>query len=194
MIGLDFFLGGHRVETTRYFIPAFLGFDLALVALFSRKLIGVGRSVRLAAWQTAFGFVIAARIASCAQSAAALTWWNSQNIRSLQVAAQLNAFPHPLIISDAYILWTLVLTEHLDPSFEVALRPRCYLCKLTHTVSVAELVPEHSTGSRTVVLIAPSKQLLTGVRTAMTADDAARAVKCIDVGNSCPGGFPLWTY
>jgi uncharacterized membrane protein len=189
LIGLDFFFGGHRVEAVRYLIPAFLGLDLALVALFSRKLISASRSVRLVAWQTVFGLVISARIASCAQSAMALSWWNSYNIQSRQIAAQISAAPHPLIISDDYILWPLVLAEYLNPSFDVALLPRCYQCKLTRTASITELVPEHSTEPRTVVLVAPSKQLLTTVRAAMTADGA---LECVDVRDSCPGGFPLW--
>jgi uncharacterized membrane protein len=192
LIGLDFFFGGHRVEAVRYLIPAFLGLDLALVALFSRKLISASRSVRLAAWQIIFGLVIAARTASCAQSAMALTWWNSSNLQSRQISAQINVASHPLIISDDYILWPLVLAEYLNPSFDVALLPRCYLCKLPRTASVTELVPERSAESRTVVLVAPSKQLLTTVRAAMTADGAAGALQCVDVRDSCPGGFPLW--
>jgi uncharacterized membrane protein len=192
LIGLDFFLGGHRIDVARYFMPTFLGFDLALVALFSWKLGDTSQSVRLVSWQAAFGLVIAVRIASCAQSAMASTWWNSYNMQPRQVAAQLSARPHPLIISDDYILWTLVLAEYLNPSFDVALNPRCYQCKLTRTDSVGDLVPEHSTGSRTVVLVAPSKQLLTTVRAAMTADGVAADLKCVDVRDSCPGGFPLW--
>jgi uncharacterized membrane protein len=192
LMGLDLFLGGHRVDVARYFTPTFLGFDLALVALFSGKLAGTGQSVRLPVWQTVFGLVIVVRIASCAASAAAPTWWNSYNIQSRQIAAQLSATPRLLIISDDYILWTLVLAEYLNPSFEVALNPRCYQCKLTHSVSVADLVPKRSTGSRTVVLVAPSKQLLMMVRAAMTADGVAADLKCVDVRDSCPGGFPLW--
>jgi uncharacterized membrane protein len=192
LIGLDFFLGGHRIDVARYFMPTFLGFDLALVALFSWKLSDTSQSARSLSWQAAFGLVIAVRIASCAQSAMASTWWNSYNMQSRQVAAQVGAKPHPLIISDDYILWTLVLGEYLDPSFDVALNPRCYQCKLTRTASVADLVPEHSTGSRTVVLVAPSKQLLATVRAAMTADGVAADLECVDVRDSCPGGFPLW--
>jgi uncharacterized membrane protein len=193
LIGLDFFLGGHRIDVARYFTPVFLGFDLALVALFSRKLSGTSSpSARLVSWQAAFGLVIAARIASCAQSAMAPTWWNSYNIQSRQVAAQLSDSPHPLIISDDYILWTLVLAEYLNPSFDVALNPRCYQCRLTRTGSVSDLVPERSTGSRTVVLVAPSKELLTTVRAAMTAEGVAADLECVDVRDSCPGGFPLW--
>jgi uncharacterized membrane protein len=193
LIGLDFFLGGHRIDVARYFMPTFLGFDLALVGLFSWKLSDTSQSVRLVSWQAAFGLVIAARIASCAQSAMSPTWWNSYNMQSRQVAAQVSARPHPLIISDDYILWTLVLAEYLNPSFDVALNPRCYQCKLARTDSVADLVPEHSTGSRTVVLVAPSKQLLTTVRAAMTADGVAADLECVDVRGSCPGGFPLWS-
>ena len=176
----------------RYLIPAFLGLDLALVALFSLKLAGVSRSVSSVAWQTVFGLVITARIASCAQSAMAPTWWNSFNLLSREVAAQISAAPHPLIVSDGYILWTLVLAEYLNPSFDVALNPRCYQCKLTRTAPVTDLVPEPSTGSRTVVLVAPSKQLLTTVRAAMTMDGVAADLECVDVRDSCPGGFPLW--
>ena len=192
LMGLDLFLGGHRVDVARYFTPAFLGFDLALVALYSWKLSDTSQSARLVSWQAAFGLVIAARIASCAQSAVAPTWWNSYNMQSRQVAAQLSARPHPLIISDDYILWTLVLAEYLNPSFDVALNPRCYQCKLTRTASVTDLVPEHSAGSRTVILVAPSKQLLTAVRAAMTAEGVAADLECVDVRDSCPGGFPLW--
>jgi uncharacterized membrane protein len=192
LIGLDFFLGGHRVEAVRYLIPAFLGLDLALVALFSQKLIGAGPSARSATWQAAFGLVIAARVASGAQSAMAPTWWDSYNMQTRQVAAQLNARPHPLIISDDYVLWPLVLAEYLNPSSDVALSPRCYQCRLPRTASVTDLVPEHSAGPRTVVLVAPSKQLLMTVRAKMIADGDATNLECVDVRDSCPGGFPLW--
>jgi uncharacterized membrane protein len=192
LIGLDFFLGGHRTDVARYFTPAFLGFDLALAALFSWKLSDASQSARLIPWQAAFGLVIATRIVSCAESAAAPTWWNSYNMQSRQIAGELNARPHLLLISDDYILWALVLAEYLNPSFDVALNPRCYQCKLTRTASLTDLVPEHFTGSRTVVLVAPSKQLLTTVRAAMTADGVAADLECVDVRDSCPGGFPLW--
>ena len=194
LLGMDLVLGGHRVETTRYLIPAFVGLDLALVALFSQKLTGVGRSARLVAWQSVFGLVIILRLASCAQSATAQSWWDSYNIQSRRVAAELNATAHPLIISDDYILWPLVLAEYLNPSFEVALRPRCYLCKLPRTASVGELVPEHPARSQTVVLVAPSEQLLATMRAATTADGAAASFKCVDVRDSCPGGFQMWAW
>jgi uncharacterized membrane protein len=191
MIGLDVFFGGHRVETPRYLIPAFLALDLALVALFSRKLIGASQWARSAAWQTVFGLVLLVRLASCAESAMSPTWWTSHNIQARQVAAWISAAPHPLIIGDNYILWTLILAEYLNPSFDVALRPRCYLCKLSPPASVAELVPERSASPRTVVLVAPSKRLLTTVRAAMTAEGDASAMECVDVRDSCPSGFPL---
>ena len=100
--------------------------------------------------------------------------------------------PFAEYVADAGPAERKVLAEYLDPSFDVALRPRCYLCKLPHTDSVTELVPQHSTGSRTVVLVAPSKELLTAVRAAMTADGATAALECVDVRDSCPGGFPMW--
>lgn len=192
LIGLDFFLGGHRLDVTRYFMPAFLGFDLALVALFSWKLSDTSQWARSVSWQVALSLVILARTISCAESAVAPTWWNSYNMQPSEVAARLNAISHPLIISDDYILWTLALAEYLNPSFDVALNPRCYQCKLTRPASIADLVPEHSTGSRTVVLVAPSKQLLKTVRAAMAADGVAADLECVDVRDSCPGGFPMW--
>ncbi len=194
LIGMDLVLGGHRSDTTRYLIPAFLGLDLTMVALFSQKLTDVGSSMRLLAWQGVFVLVITMRFASCAQSAMAPTWWDSYNIQSRQVATKINAIPHALIISDDYILWPLVLAEYLNPSFDVALRPRCYLCKLPGTAPIGELVLKRSTLSQTVVLVAPSEQLLTTTRAAMAADGAAASLSCVDVRGSCPDGLPMWSY
>lgn len=192
LVGLDFFLGGHRVEMFRYFLPAFLAFDLAMAALLWPQLAPVARPRRWGAWHAVFGLVVALRFVSCAQGALAPTWWLSYEMQPQVVAAQINSLPRPLIISDDYILWPLVLSEYLDPSDEVALQPKCYLCQRGNTSTTISLVPSHSMSSHTVVLVAPSKPLLTAVRAAMTTAGTSASVKCVDVRNSCPGGYPLW--
>lgn len=192
LIGLDLFLGGHRVDTIRYFMPAFLALDLAMAALLWRKLIDVAHPTRWGAWHTVFALVVALRFVSCAQSAMAPTWWNSYNMQPQVVAAQIDSIPGPLIISDDYILWPLVLSEYLNPSDEVALRPRCYQCKLANTSSILGLVPSGSMSSRPVVLVAPSSPLLTAVRAAMKTAGTQASLRCVDVRDSCPGGYPMW--
>lgn len=192
-IGLDFFLGGHRVDTLRYFLPALLALDLALAALLWPKLNDAARPKRWGAWVAVFGLVVALRFASDAQIALAPTWWLSYNMQPRVVAAQINSLTRPLIISDGYILWPLVLSEYLNPSDEVALHATCYLCKLGNTSSLIGLVPSGSmSSSHTVVLVAPSKPLLTAVRAAMKTEGAAASLECVDVRDSCPGGYPMW--
>ena len=192
LVGMDFFLGGHRVEMFRYFLPAFLAFDLAMVALLWPKLIAAARPRRWGAWHAVFVLVVALRFASCLQAALAPTWWLSYQMQPQVVAAQINSLPRPLIVSDGYILWPLVLSEYLNPADEVALHPSCYLCRLGNTSPTIGLVPSRSMSSHTVVLVAPSKPLLTAVSAAMKATGMSASLKCVDVRNSCPGGYPLW--
>lgn len=192
LVGLDFFLGGHRVAMFRYFMPAFLAFDLAMAALLWPKLIDAARPLRWGAWHAVFALVLALRLASCAQAALAPTWWLSYEMQPQAVAAQIDSLPRPLIISDGYVLWPLVLSEYLNPADGLALQPSCYLCKRGDTAPTIGLVPSRSMSSHTVVLVAPSKPLLTAVRAAMKMTGTSGSLKCVDVRNSCPGGYPLW--
>lgn len=192
LVGMDFFLGGYRVEMFRYFLPAFLAFDLAMAALLWPRLLAAARAQRWGAWHAVLALIVALRFASCTQAALAPTWWLSYDMQPQVVATQIDSNPRPRIISDGYILWPLVLSEYLNPADEVALQPACYLCKLGNTSPTLGLVPSRSMSSHTVVLVAPSKPLLTAVRAAMQAQGTSAALRCVDVRNSCPGGYPLW--
>jgi uncharacterized membrane protein len=190
LLSLDLFLGGHRVGTPRYSIPLFLGLDLALTALIARALLMRTTRGARAAFTAAFAFMFVARIASCAASAQAATWWNSYNIRSREVAAEINAAQRPLLVSDDYVVWSLTLSEYLDPTVEVALRPRCYLCKAPVAAAVAPLEFAPGGNARDVYLLAPSSSLQLRVR-ARAESEPQWTVKCINVRASCVGGIDL---
>jgi uncharacterized membrane protein len=192
-IGLDLLLGGHRTETARYFTPLFLALDLALAALVASRFAGGNRPRAHAVWAGIFGLVFALRIASCAMSAQAASWWNSYNIHSREIAAQINAAHRPLVMSDDYVVWPLMLSEYLDPRIEVALRPRCYQCKLPSAGSPPLTDLARGDAPRDIFLIAPSPQLQAVIQAQSERLKPARVrVNCIRVRSSCPGGIELW--
>lgn len=189
---LDLLFGGHRTATTRYSIPLFIGIDLALAALIASKLLGENRPRARGIWAGVIGLMFVSRIASCMLSTTASTWWNSYNIRTREVAAQINESRRPLILSDDYIEWSLMLSEYLDPNIEVALRPRCYLCKLEKPASFAPADFADGKGARDVFLIAPSEQLRAIIPAQWDASRIGVNVNCINIRGSCLGGIELW--
>ena len=192
LIGLDLALGGHRVETARYFTPMFLALDLCLAALIARQLSAENQPLLRAIWTGIIVIVFALRISSSAMSAQATTWWNSYHMRSHEVAAQINASRHPLVISDDYVLWPLVLSEYLAADTEVALRPRCYQCKIPKDTAWPQVDIAAGGVPRSVFMIAPSPALQAAVR-AQVREPGVVVVNCINVHDACPGGIDLWS-
>jgi uncharacterized membrane protein len=194
LIGWDLAVGGHRVETARYFIPMFLALDLCLAALIATKLSPKNEPASRVIWTGIIVMVFALRISSSAMSSQATTWWNSYHMRSHEVATLINASRHPLVASDDYILWPLVLSEYLAPDTEIALRPRCYLCKVTQNASSP--LPDLATGGdlRDLFLLAPSNALRSAAQAQVRDKPTALVVNCIEVRGSCPGGgIDLWS-
>jgi hypothetical protein len=192
LIAMDLFQGGHRTETVRYFFPLFLAIDLALAALIASTLASGGRGGARAMWAAVFAAVFVLRIVSCEASAHASSWWNSYNTQSREVAAQINRSQSPLVLSDDYIVWPLLLSEYLDPTIEVALQPRCYLCKLPKAAMSPLPDLAHGAKVRDVFMLAPSKQLQAAVHAQSELAPHTLTVNCLNVRGTCPGGMELW--
>jgi hypothetical protein len=160
--------------------------------LIARQFSTKNQPLNRAIWTSIIVIVFALRISSSAMSAQATTWWNSYHMRSHEVAAQINASRHPLIVSDDYVLWPLVLSEYLASDTEVALRPRCYQCKIPRDTS-SPLVGIAAGGEpRSLFMIAPSADLQAAVR-AQVRESPVMVVNCINVHDACPGGIDLWS-
>jgi hypothetical protein len=192
LVLLDMISGGGSSGNARYFLPLYLAFDLALVSsIFAAANAGAARTK--AVWQTLAVAVLAGRLASCAVSSQAETWWNKLNEHSIDVARAINATQRPLLAGDDYIGWALSLSNYLDPKVRVELRPRCYLCHNEQSGPVpleAALIPERITD---VFLIAPSEQLKAQAASALERLPEPRPLDhCIDVRRNCVSSLNLW--
>ncbi len=193
-VGLDLLGSGQRTATTRYFIPLFVALDLALVALMHSKVVewnshGKGRRQF---WVVVFALILAVRIGSCAADARAMTWWTKYNIRPMVAAARINAGSHPLIISDNYLVWSLVISEYTDPAVAVALAPRCYLCEPTAPVKLDLEKLVRPGVVDTVFLLGASRSLSDEVNQIVRDDPQMPRYQCIEIRGECAGELSLW--
>jgi uncharacterized membrane protein YsdA (DUF1294 family) len=190
---LDLMSGGQRTTATRYFIPLFLAIDLSLAALISVKVLSAqSRMAEKRLWLIAFSLIFGVRIASCAMSAQAQTWWTKFNMRSIDVAAALNSASHPLLISNDYIVWALALGEYADPSIDVALNPRCYLCAAPNVGRVDLTILSRQPSIDTVFLFGLSEPLQREVKGVMAARPQALTYRCIDIRDNCRNDLSLF--
>jgi hypothetical protein len=192
---LDLLGSGQRTATTRYFVPLFLALDLSLLALMHSKVLLNWHSPGKAArqfWLVVFALIFAMRIGSCAADARATTWWTKYNIRPMVAAARINAAAHPLIISDNYLVWSLIVSEYADPSVAVALTPRCYLCESSAPLKLDLEKWLHPGAADTVFLLGASKPLLDEVDQILRDAPQMPRYQCIEVRGECAGELSLW--
>jgi uncharacterized membrane protein len=143
----DIFWGGQRSLRIRYFIPAFLGIQIALAYFFVTQIQAGGWRKRIA--QLVFAGLIAGGIMACAVSAEAQVWWNKSIPRSgyyPAVSALINQAQKPLVISDDDPASLLGISYWLKPetSMQLVTQPR--------QLKVAN-------GFTTVLLLNPSNRL-----------------------------------
>jgi uncharacterized membrane protein len=126
----DAFAGGHLVSQARYFIPFYLGAELAVAALLSAKLFD--RTGRAAAakplWWGAAATVALAGIASCVVSSQATTWATKDYEVNRDVAGVINDADRPVIVSDAPASRLLGLSYYLAPHIPLRLHLVCDQC------------------------------------------------------------------
>jgi uncharacterized membrane protein len=178
----DFF-GGQRVHNPRYFMPVFLYLDFFFVGFFSSSAWTVRRS-RTALAYALLVVVLLARGVSAAESAQAPTWWNKMHDNSISVASAVNRTEHPVIVSDAYLVYALALSNYLRPGVRVALRPSCYMCSDRTPPRVdATLLPRGHYSD--LFALGPSPRLQRLLRTLIAEREPAVAYHCINVRDNC---------
>lgn len=109
--------GGLRAATPRYFIPTFLGVQLALAFTISHYLInGQGRAWVKRMWEIIFVSILSAGVFSCVVNLQSNTWWNKYaSYYDADVAEVVNATERPLLLSsDSTNVGILSLAYLLD--------------------------------------------------------------------------------
>lgn len=120
----DLILGGQRSVATRYFVPCYLGIQLAVAYLFAYQLAAKKRWKRRF-WQGVIAIVLLSGIVSDAITSPADTSWNkviSYNNRS--IAQIVNQSERPLLISSSFGInfgTVLSLSHLLDPKVNLQL-------------------------------------------------------------------------
>jgi len=122
-------LTGHGlfVYQARYFIPLFIGLELALAFTFAHKALRPGSGWQ---WRAALAAVLLGGAASCLVSSQARTWWNKGYERSPDVAAIVNRAGRPLVVSDYFTPSILDLSRYLRPDVALRLNLKCAQCTL----------------------------------------------------------------
>jgi uncharacterized membrane protein len=96
----DLIWGGRRSISSRYFIPCYIGIQLAVAYLLTTHLLGTGVS-KQKFWQGIMAVLISLGLVSCTISSQAYTWWNKVvGYYNPQMARIINQAPHPLVISN----------------------------------------------------------------------------------------------
>jgi uncharacterized membrane protein len=147
----DLILGRWRLSgETRYLIPCYLGFQLAVAYLLSTKITSI--SIKLwqqKLWQLVTVLVVSAGIVSCAMSSQAEVWWNKGFSKyDPEVADIVNKARQPLLISDDIDSPNRVI------SLSYLLNP-----KVMFQLLVPSTIPKIPTGYSEVFLYNPSPTL-----------------------------------
>ncbi|NES20530.1 MAG: hypothetical protein F6K41_16760 [Symploca sp. SIO3E6] len=94
----DLISGGQRSASARYFVPCYLGIQLAVAFLFASKL-RESQSKRI--WHSITAVVLTCGVVSCAISSQGQVWWNKVvGADNPQIAQVINQASEPLIISN----------------------------------------------------------------------------------------------
>ncbi|MEH2055625.1 MAG: glycosyltransferase family 39 protein [Nostoc sp.] len=96
----DLIAGGIRSSTEPYFIPSYLGIQVAVAYLLATQLYNRSVSHR-GIWHIIMALVIICGLISYKVSSQAETWWNKGIYSNPQVAQIINQTTRPLLISDA---------------------------------------------------------------------------------------------
>lgn len=123
----DLILGGQRSGSVniRYFIPCYLGIELAVAHLLASKIISAKSSQRKL-WQGLMVLLISAGVASCAYASPSHTSFSKvAGSYNPQMAGIINQSTHPLVISDTAILGNdgdlISLSYSLNPNVRLRL-------------------------------------------------------------------------
>ncbi len=167
----DLLLGGKRSTIPRYFVPVYLGLELAVVYLMQHySSAGSASSTETTSlpptkaqrlrlwrrfWQSAFGIVLVAGLSASVLIAQSPAWWNKgHHSRLLDLVAQINVTERPLVVSNAELGDLLALSHYLDPKARLLLQPTCFACAFNRDQDQLSL-PEIPSGYSDVFLYNP---------------------------------------
>ena len=120
----DLILGGIRSTEGRYLIPCYLGIQLAVAHLLANKITSFSSTSRTSKllWRLVITLVLTSGVVSCTIISLSPYWWNKYgNVYSPEIATIINKFPHPLVISDAYIGRIMPYIYLLKPQVQIEL-------------------------------------------------------------------------
>ncbi|MEO0824613.1 MAG: glycosyltransferase family 39 protein [Cyanobacteria bacterium J06635_15] len=101
LVAPDLISGGRRSTVVRYFIPAFIGLELALAYSLNHQGFDTKGKVQRGIWQGITTILLVTGIISCGISAQATVWWNKYNGRDLPVVAEVvNEAEQPVLVMD----------------------------------------------------------------------------------------------
>lgn len=149
LISADLLLGGSRSAIARYPMPGYLAVQLCLAAAASqlwqqrRALALMGTSV-----------VLLLSLQSSLRALDAPTWWTKQgSIDQRPMAAAIDRFPHPLVVSEGYLPRLLSLSANLHSDASILVLPAA-------GSSAAAWSALQARGDRPVLLYRPSDAVL----------------------------------
>lgn len=124
----DLVLGGVRSTTPRYFIPCYLGIQLAIAYLLVNKIVAIDyKAGQPKLWQFVMSMLLSVGVLSCAVSFQAETWWHQTLNRDTPLVAEIiNKAERPLLISSNNPANMLSLSYRLDPKVRFLYNPECY--------------------------------------------------------------------
>lgn len=149
----DLLFGGQRSVSTRYFLPCYLGIQIAVAYLFYHKLTHVN-SWKRKIWQAIALFLITLSVISCTLISQADTWWNKVvGYHNHRVASAINQSPRSLVITSSSYpnLGNLISLSYFlnsDVKFQMVIDPN---------------IPQIPSDFNNVFLYYPSPTLVQGI-------------------------------
>jgi uncharacterized membrane protein len=139
----DLVFGGTRFLIPRYVVPVYLGCQIAVTYVISRKILAAKSRGRSLVWQGITAIVLFIGLFSCGLIVQSDSWWNKMiGNNNPHIAQLINQADHPLVISDTGLGDLLSLTHYLDPKVHLLVRPYCYTaCNLDPVYRNLELFP-----------------------------------------------------
>ncbi|MEM7065525.1 MAG: glycosyltransferase family 39 protein [Cyanobacteria bacterium P01_B01_bin.77] len=110
----DLISGGRRSSVSRYFIPTYLGLQLAVAYAIARGL-AIKQKMASNSWSVVLMVVVGAGMVSNVVSANAQTWWTKPlSLDNFAIVQAINSAPNPLLITDKIQWQTLELSHYLS--------------------------------------------------------------------------------
>jgi uncharacterized membrane protein len=118
IIFLDLIQGKHTVVAARYFMPCYLGINLAVAYLIDQQLISsISQQVKKVG-KIVVIFLISLSLLSCINILQAETWWNKTGGYIPQMGRLINKSANPLVINEGDF-WLISLSYYLEDKSKI---------------------------------------------------------------------------